>query len=155
MPERRTVALFAALGLLVGGLVAVAMAFHLGRRSDIAWPVPVAVTLGSGVVAGLFVAFAVRWLRRGRLPVLTVGGVAAGLLVGLAVYLWGRYVADGQRVVYHGRYVPTDGITASKAYSSTLVVGYGQPQTWWSLMGIGGVAGLVGGLVFRVRTASR
>jgi ABC-type branched-subunit amino acid transport system permease subunit len=154
VPDRRTWAVFAVLGLLAGALVAGVLAIDLTRQDDGDLLVPLPVTLAAGLVAGLLAAPVSYRLRRRR-QLVPLAGVGVGLLVGVGVYLWARFGPSTDTVVYHGRYVPLDGVTMSRSYSSRLDIVYDVPASWWSLLAVGAVAGLVAGaavwLVGRLR----
>ena len=105
--------------------------------------------LGTALAAGVLVALVARRTGRRRSAVLPLAGLAAGLVVGFGTDLWRGHGpgGHGSEVVYHGRYVPIDGVTTSKAYSSTLDITYGVTVPPWSLLLVGGAAGLLAGLV--------
>ncbi|WP_375497694.1 hypothetical protein [uncultured Jatrophihabitans sp.] len=181
MPDRRTLATCAALGLLAGGLLVVVVTLLAGPRISLglgwlwrsgARPYPyhlldaggvhpallplLPVALGVGLLAGLLVACGGRFLRGTRPAVWPVAGVAVGLLLALGTHVW-RWdgPADSENVVYHGRYVPLRGITASRAYGSTLDIVDAGGQSWWPLVLTGAVVGLVAGLLVLAATHRR
>jgi hypothetical protein len=67
-----------------------------------------------------------------------------GTIVGLAVAGLVRGRHGSSAVVYHGRYVPLDGVTTSKAYQSTLTLSY--QHTGPSALLIGAAIGLLVGV---------
>ena len=167
MPDRRTAAAFALIGLLAGVLLVAflttvagpAVTVGLGwlwRDGSRGYPdrlidtgaahpsllplVPVALV--AGVLAGLIVVVALRFLRGSRPLVWPIAGAAAGALlaIGLHLWRWDGSVAQGT-VVYHGLYIPLN--DSASAYGSRLVIVSDVGGSWWPLV----VAGVLGGLV--------
>lgn len=89
-------------------------------------------------------------MRSGRIVTLLAGiGAGLGAVVAVAVHF---LTAQDPAAIYHGRYVPMDGLSRPKAYESTLSISYDTVHPGWLPMlplyiGGGLLVGVAAGLV--------